>query len=575
MVGTRLVKFPLRASSTSEARGLIASILLVAVVYGRGLGYGFVRDGEEAFAAALGLTDLTGVWTGFLRNLSAVVADSTVFSTLWRPTVNLAVLGAGWIGGGEAWAFRLVSLTALVVLGWAARRLVGRGMGRDLVLCLVVFHPMMSAAVLDITALPMLLMATFTVLALNFQGRKAFVFTLIAMGAHEAAAMTPLLAIAFARGGDGERRSDARWQGPILAVFLWWAVLGGMFAGGLLGRESVSIPTAHGALDAAAQAWFYLERLVFPFSPLYARTAPVFHEPWPGVAWLGLLVALWLALRTGNARPRPVGPGFAAGFTCILLSLLGMGGLLSESPGYGEGRLALPIVGFAWMVASRPPVRAAGWTLVPLFAVLSVLRVGVWSDPNQLWAESHRARPNDTMVALEYGQRLITTNSAMAVGLFSQVLAGSPSDTDAFRAHVGAIQARFELGDERGALPHLAATADPEDDRNGWLLVRRCILETRYSVDEALYPVGTVLSPLVRVCGEASARFPRHARLANAAGIEAAIRGDVARAQSLIQRAVELAPNNAEYRKTFSRIPMNTLGWISEDPLSPDPAAAP
>ena len=134
MVGTHLVKFPLRASSTSEARGLLASIILVAVVYGRGLGYGFVREGEEAFAAALGLTDLTGIWTGFLRNLSAVVADPTVFSTLWRPTVNLALLCAGWMGGGEAWAFRLVSLTALVVLAWAARRLVGRGMGRDLVL---------------------------------------------------------------------------------------------------------------------------------------------------------------------------------------------------------------------------------------------------------------------------------------------------------------------------------------------------------------------------------------------------------------------------------------------------------
>jgi len=489
--------------------------------------------------------------------------------------VNLTFLIAGWLGGGEAWAFRLIGLTTLVVLGWAARRLVGRGMGRDLVLCLVVFHPMMSAAVLDITALPMLLMATFTVLALNHQGRTAFIFTLLAMGAHEAAAVTPLLAIAFARGGDGAMRSDARWQGPFLAVVVWWSVLAALMFAGVVGREAISIPTVDGAIDAAAQVWFYLERLILPFSPLYARTAPVFGPPWTGVAWIGLFVALWLSLRTGSARLKPIGPGFAAGFTTILLSLLGMGGFLSESPGYGEGRLALPIVGFAWMLASRPPVRVAAWTLVPLFAVLSMMRVGVWSDPNQLWAESHKARPNDTMVALEYGQRLITGDPSSAMELFSQVLAANPSESHAFRAHVGAIQARFELGDERGALPHLAATADPEDERNGWLLVRRCILETRYSVDEAQYPVGMVVSPLVRVCGEASSRFPQHARLANAAGIEAAIRGDIGRAQTLIQRAVELAPNNAEYRETFSRIPMNTLGWISEEPLSPDPAAAP
>ena len=62
--------------------------------------------------------------------------------------------------------------------------------------------------------------------------------------------------------------------------------------------------------------------------------------------------------------------------------------------------------------------------------------------------------------------------------------------------------------------------------------------------------------------------------MANAAGIEAAIRGDVSRAQVLIKSS-RAGPNNAEYRETFSRIQMNTMGWISDEPLSPDPAAAP
>ena len=188
----RLVRSLLRVSSTSEARGLIASFILVALMYGRSVRYGFVRDGEAAFASALGVTDLAGIWTGFLRNLSGLAADPEVFPLLWRPTVNLVLLLAGWLGAGEAWAFRLLALLCLGVLGWSARRLVGRGMGRDLVLCLVVFHPMMSAAVLDISALPMVLLATFTVLALNCQGRAAFIFTILAMGSHEAAAMTPL-----------------------------------------------------------------------------------------------------------------------------------------------------------------------------------------------------------------------------------------------------------------------------------------------------------------------------------------------------------------------------------------------
>jgi hypothetical protein len=549
--------------------------VLVAVFYGRSLGYGFVREGEAGVASTLGVTDLTGVWTGFLKNLASITADTDVFPQLWRPTVNLAYLCAGWLGEGQAWSFRLISLVALACLAWAARRLLARGVGRDLVLCLVVLHPMMSAAVLDITALPLLLMATFMVLAVSHDGRLSFLFTLIALGAHEAAAVTPFIAMAFGRDADGQRRSDARWQGPMLAVGAWWGLVASLHALEVLPGEAISVPTASSAIAAAAQVWFYLERLILPFSPLFARTPPAFEHPWTGIAWVGLLAALWVCLRAKHDREKPIGPGFAAGFSCVLLALLATGGLLSEAPGYGEGRLALPIVGFAWMLASRPAVRVAGWSLVPLFGVLCFLRVGVWSEPIQLWAESHKARPNDQLVTLEYGQRLITSEPAKAVGLLAQVLSSAPSASHEFRAHVGSIQARFELGDERGALPHLAATADPDDDENGWLLVRRCILETRYSVDEALYPPGTVRSPLVRVCGEASGRFPRHARLANAAGIEAAIRGDAERAQALIQLAVELAPNNAEYRETFSRIPMNTLGWVAEEPLSPDPAAAP
>jgi hypothetical protein len=38
---------------------------------------------------------------------------------------------------------------------------------------------------------------------------------------------------------------------------------------------------------------------------------------------------------------------------------------------------------------------------------------------------------------------------------------------------------------------------------------------------------------------------------------------------------VELAPHSAEVRRNFSRIPMNVTGWVQDEPISPDPAAAP
>jgi hypothetical protein len=121
----------------------------------------------------------------------------------------------------------------------------------------------------------------------------------------------------------------------------------------------------------------------------------------------------------------------------------------------------------------------------------------------------------------------------------------------------------------------LARIADPEDADHSWLLVRRCILETRFGVDENDYEGLEVKSSIASVCGEASARYPMDARLANAAGLEAAVRGDTERARMFLRKAAELAPHNAKYRRSFSRMPMDVMGWHEDEPISPDPAAAP
>ena len=574
----RSVGFRSRASLITEVRGLLASFLLVALVYGRALGFGFARVEEAQLAEAVGVVDLAGIWNGIFMNLARVGDGDGGLSGLWRPSVNVAYLLAGWIGQGDAWAFRLLALASLVVLGWSSRKMLGRSRGRDLVLMLVVLHPMMSAAVLDVLALPSLLMAVCAVLAVTTTGRAPVFWTMAAMGAHEAAAIIPFIAMGFRVDAKGERRGDERWTRPALGVLAWWLLLFVLETAGVIGRDAISIPTLEGVSHSAAQVWFYAGRLLLPIAPVFARSAPEFLSPWTGLAWVGLLTVLWVSLRSKKPRIEPVGPGFAAGLCCVLLALLAAGGLVSVVPGYGEGRLALPIVGLAWMLASRHTSRVASWTLVPLFFVLTLSRVGVWKDPIGLWAESHRALPGDAMVSLEYGQRLIATNPTMAVGLMGQVLSAtgpSTSDAQRYKAHIGAIQAWFEIGNDKRALPHLAAIADPDSEQGDWLLVRRCVLETRFGVDEASYTPGTVLSPIARVCTEAARRFPRHARLANAAGVEAAIRGDAERARYFLQRAVELAPHNADYRRSFSLIPMNVMGWSSDEPLSPDPAAAP
>ena len=106
-------------------------------------------------------------------------------------------------------------------------------------------------------------------------------------------------------------------------------------------------------------------------------------------------------------------------------------------------------------------------------------------------------------------------------------------------------------------------------------MVQRCVLETRFGFEESKHEPGTLLAPLSQVCGEAAQRYPKNAALASAAGIEAAAREDYDRARSFFQRAVELDPHNGTLRRNFSLVPMYVLGWGSDEPLSPDPAAAP
>ena len=549
--------------------------MLVFLIYGRALWYEFVRPAEGEMAKAVGLIDTVGVFNGLMINLSRVSDDPSGFSALWRPTVNLVYLISGWLGGGAAWPFHLFALLMLAVLAWRASAVVSRGAGRTLVLLLVCLHPMMSAAVLDVSAMPSLLLALCGVFAVTTSKWRSFWWTYAALGAHEAAIFLPFVAMALQRDVNGDLRSPQRWQWPLLGVVGWFCTQGVLAGTGMLTHAAISLPQLDGAQQSASLVWFYLGRLFVPFVPVYSRTLPHFEAPWPALAWVLLLVSLLFLMRLGRVRDQPAGPGFSAGLVVILLTLLGACGLWTEDPVYGESILALPIVGFAWLLASRAPLRFGSWALVPIFAGLSFMRVSVWSDPVQLWAASHKAVPQDNMVAFEYGRRIVHKQPAMAVGLLEHVLAGDSSPQRRWHSHEGIIKAWLSLDEGRRALPHLAQLADPGDPENSWLLVRRCLLETQYGVDEADYADGQLLAPLAQVCQESARRYPQDARLVNAAGMEAAMRGDSDEARYFLQLAVQLAPHDASYRRNFSRIPMHVTGWGSEGSISPDPAAAP
>ena len=293
-------------------RRLFASIVLVFLIYGRALWYEFVRPAEGEMAKAVGLIDTVGIFNGLMINLSRVSDDPSGFSALWRPTVNLVYLLSGWLGGGAAWPFHLFALLMLSVLAWRASAAVSPGAGRTLVLLLVCLHPMMSAAVLDVSAMPSLLLALCGVFAVTTRKWRSFWWTYAALGAHEAAIFLPFVAMALRRDVAGELRRPQRWQWPLLGVFGWFGTQGVLAGAGMLTHAAISLPQLDGAQQSASLVWFYLGRLFVPFVPVYSRTLPHFEAPWPALAWVALLVSLLFLVRLGRARDRPSGSGRGA-----------------------------------------------------------------------------------------------------------------------------------------------------------------------------------------------------------------------------------------------------------------------
>jgi len=547
----------------------LAALALVVLIYGHTMGFGFVRPSEVALGEAMALADPLALIDAATSDLSRLNGDGVGFRSGWQPAVAISYVLDGLLGGGAPWSFRLTNLLLLIALATAAACRLPMGAARWLVLTVVVAHPMQTAAVLDITARDELMLALFGTLAVSLRGYWSPVCGLLAMAAHPVGIVVPFLA-ASAGVEQGQRQ---RWRlGLHMAALLVW--LGARF--GFAARGWVPGSSLWGSVDAAqaaaAQVWVYLFQLVLPVEPIFARSPPVFSGELMAVAAASLLVVGLLMLRIRRVEDRP-SAGF--GVAIVIVPLLFASGLLADTGVYGESRLSWPIVGLAWFLVARPSIQGLAWAMLPVWIGFTMLRAPDWASPSTLWEAAYESRPNDLMIVHHLGRTLTQTDPARAVGLLERVTQDPDHPARRLHAHRLLVGAYRDLGEDRRALPHLARVADPREPGNEALLALRCTLETRYGVSERDYPAGTVSAPLARVCSAAGGHWPENAALQNAAGTEAAVRGDFEAATQFYRRAVELEPDNGDFRRDLSRLPSATMGWGMNDALSRDPAAAP
>ncbi len=547
---------------------LLAALLLVAALYGQSVWFGFCRPEQFALGEAMLVADPLSLLDAFTTDLSALNGDVHGFRGDWHPVVALSYVIDGLLGGGKAWSFHLSNVVLLGLIGWLAAFRLPKGPSRWLVLVLVVAHPMQTASVLDVSARGELLLALFGTAALVTRGRWSFVCSLLAMASHPVGVLAPLLAVVGSRAKPGLQRMVLLGHAGAMAIWFGLRTILGEMA---TVRLTPILGSVAEVQSAPAHVWVYLLQLMVPAEPVFGRSPLRFEPEMEGVAAASLLI-IGLALIRFKGSPGQRSPVYCTAL--VILPLLLGTGLLSGMGEYGEARLCWSVVGLAWLLVCRPSFQGMGWAMVPLWVGLSVFRVGDWSSSTRLWETAYNNVSSDLLIAHHLGRALVDTEPARAAGLLEQVTQDWDHEQRRLQAHRTLVDVYRTLGKDRDSLPHLARVADPRVPGTGDLLMLRCKLETRYGILERDYPTGTVSAPLAQVCTVAAGQRPTDASLQNAAGMEAAVRGDYEAATELFRRAVELEPDNGRFRRDLAQLPTPTLSWGLGDPLSPDPAAA-
>ena len=506
-------------------------VLLVAALYGRSIGFGFVYDDRGLIELNQALGNWSTLWEALCHDLFHFSPQVRV-SPYWRPVVTLSYYVDHAIGGGAAWAFHATNVLAFGVLAGGLFRLLRLNAVPDkvaaLLVLLFVVHPVQVEGVANVAARTDVFCAAFGVWALGSRRAKvAAVGVLLACGCKE-------IGVVFGLAWWLANRGSPRAALPLGATALFACARAGVIRGWDLVEGG---PNAASVLAAPGRTLVELLSLMVPIAG-----TPGALQPEPGVLWVLLGWAVLLGVGWGFTR----GDGKErAGWVLLFLPLLATSGFAVGAPREADGFLVVPMVGVVLLLSrwgAQGLSRRVQGGLVGLSIVLGALsqvQLGAWKGEETLWQWAHGRRSSDPQVRLNLARTVVEVRPQEALELLAGVKFGNPRhqrEAEAVRA-----QAWLQSGDPGQAIAHLQA-ASALDPEAAWATGTGCVL---------MAPGGR--SGAVSQCRLAVELLPEDADVQNAMGIVLATRGEVAQALGHFQAAVRLAPDQPVFQANLER----------------------
>jgi protein O-mannosyl-transferase len=468
----------------SLSRRLAAVVALAAcAVYARALTNPFVFDDRRTIVENASIRDL-GNWRW-------IVLGSR------RPLVNASYALDYALGGLSPIAFHVTNvglhaLNALLVFALARRVIADAAARRGEALderrtswasfasaLAFAVHPALSEAVGYASGRAGVMCATCVLASLllwrrGLDGaRAATAAALIAfacgLGSKETAGMLPLAYLGYDRWlapGDAAARRRRWWRfhAPLLAVC----------AAGALWRVGSYVRLEGGGVRPAWQYWMtelgvvwrYLALLAAPVSQSVVHAIAPVETLLDARPWLagGALVAATVLV----ARRARRAPALAFGWAWFLGFLLPVCAVplvevMAEHRVY-EASVGLFLIAAALGAAARGPwPRRLAWVAVPVLALATVARTGVWADPIALWRDAAAKAPTVWAPRYELANALREAGDcARAADQYRAAIALLDRDPRAY-INLGICEARLGRADEAEAALRAAVLVAPDD----------------------------------------------------------------------------------------------------------------
>jgi tetratricopeptide (TPR) repeat protein len=402
------------AVARRHAAAVAVLAVAVAALYGRVLGYDFVKYDDHALIAEHygDLVKARNLARVFWRDSFAVLGPKS-HGIYYRPMLVASyAIDARIAGPRPAWFHATNLALHLLATIFVYALLVTFGTGRRLATGLALIfacHPGSAVAAAWVpgrneSMLAIACIASILALVrfLRGGGAGALAVCVAAYGAalftkESGAVLLAVLVCAAAlerTGRAGEARALAGAGLAAAAATLGWAVLREV----ALGRSA--IPTER-ALGNLPELIVYLGKMLFPIG------LAVVPHPADTSLWPGLLALAVLALATFAARDRLLGP---AGLGLVWCAAFLMPSLIAPAQTWGlEHRIYLPLVGLLLFAAQCTPparLRAPDWSgsalavaVAIVFAILTARRLPDFAGPIPYWESAARTAPHSVFVA--------------------------------------------------------------------------------------------------------------------------------------------------------------------------------